>query len=131
MPIPTPTPVPEHAAVQRIKAFHETVNAIEVGGNQKDTIIRLLKEHTTISDPLTPMSLGLLEPSPLTIAMSSGLVRFSKMKYELISGSAECAVVRASGDMALASENNVFDEKYVVVRQGEKWLIRLDIKSCN
>jgi hypothetical protein len=114
---PTPTLVPEHAAVQRVKAFHEAINAVEL-----DNYTQSFKEHTIHHG---------LPSSILIIAMSNGLVRYSSMKYELVSESAKCAVVGATGDITIGSETGTLDEKYVVVKQEDEWLINLIAESCN
>ena len=45
------------------------------------------------------------------------------MEYELVSESAERAVVRATGVITIAQETGKLDEEYVVVKQDGKWLI--------
>jgi hypothetical protein len=131
-PTPTPTPIPVHGAVQRVKAFHEAINAVEPGketgegkieiGKGFNTLVDIFREHTTRSAGL-PMS-------PLILAMASGIFEFSNMEYGLVSESAECAVVRATGDITTGEETEALDEEYVVVKQGGKWLIDPDAKSC-
>jgi hypothetical protein len=72
-----------------------------------------------------------LPTSPLMILMHNGLLKFSSMKYEIASESAECVVVRATGDMEIPGETTALDEEYVVVKREEKWLINFDTQSCN
>lgn len=124
---PTPTPIPVHAAVQTVRAFHEAINAIEpsqeeegqvmvdIGGDRFDEVVDIFRQHTTQSAGL-PLS-------PLVLAMATGVVRFSNMEYELVSESAERAVVRATGVITIAQETGKLDEEYVVVKQDGKWLI--------
>jgi len=120
---PTPTPVPEDATVQRVKAFHEAISAIEPKEKLDNTLDRIFREHTTVHQ---------LPVSPLIILMHNGLVRYSSMEYDIASESAECAVVRATGELLVSGETKaLLDEEYVVVKRGEKWLINFDIQSCD
>jgi len=113
--------------VQTVRAFHEAINAIEpsqeeegqvmvdIGGDRFDEVVDIFRQHTTQSAGL-PLS-------PLVLAMATGVVRFSNMEYELVSESAERAVVRATGVITIAQETGKLDEEYVVVKQDGKWLI--------
>ena len=122
----------EPSAVQRVKDFHEAVNAIEPGeeieegkveaGEGLNTLADIYAEHTT--SPLLLME-------TLTLFMASGQFRFTEMEYELVSESPGCAVVRATGAVAVGQETLAFDEEYVVVKQDGRWLIELDAASCD
>ena len=122
----------QHTAVQRVEAFHKAINDIkpgkETGEGQTDvskgmaTLEEIFKKHMTT--PGLPMSF-------LTIAMASGTVRFSNVEYELVSESAECAVVKAMGEVTIGGGSRKLDEEYVVVKQGDKWLIDLGARSCD
>jgi len=115
----------EHAAIQRVRAFHEAISAIEPKETFDETPLReAFQEHTTTQ-------LSHFANSPLIILMHNGLVDFTSMQYEIVSESATCAVVRASGNMETAGEATDLDEEYVVVEQGGKWLIDIERESCD
>ncbi|NIN68235.1 MAG: hypothetical protein GTO63_26720 [Anaerolineae bacterium] len=133
MPTPTPTPRPEHGAVLRVRAFHEAINAIEPGEETEDGKTDVSKGLNVLGDILgehTTQSAGLPGLNFLMLAMASGMIEYSNMEYELTSESAECAVVKATGDMSIGDGTETLDEEYVVVEQGGKWLINLNAKSC-
>jgi len=108
----------EPPAVQMVKAFHEAINSIEPGeetGEGPTALADVFQEYTT--RPGMPMELG-------SLAMAAGVVRFSNMEYELVSESPDVATVRAIGEISIGGEEaGPFEAKYVVVKQGEKWLI--------
>jgi hypothetical protein len=109
----------QHAAVQRVRAFHEAINAIEPGEGPDVTVgtqalIDIYREHTT--QPGIQMSL-------LELAMASGTVRFSNVDYELVSENANRAVVKATGNITIGEKTETLDKQYVVEKQDGKWLI--------
>jgi hypothetical protein len=123
-----------HAAVQRVKAFHEAINAIEPGKETEEGKVDISKGLKVLGDIFgehTTRPAGLPTISTLIVAMGSGMVRFSNMEYELVSESAECTVVSAAGEIAIGEETGALDEEYVVVKREEKWLIKLNAKSCD
>ena len=129
----TPTPVPEHGAVLRVRAFHEAINAIEPGEETEDGKTDATKGLNALTDIFrdhTTQSAGLPGLNVLILAMASGMIEYSNMEYELVSEGAECAAVKATGDMSIGDGTETLDEEYIVVEQGGRWLIDLNAKSC-
>ena len=117
---------------QRVKVFHKAINAIKPGKEVEEGKIEIGKGMNTLSDILEEHTTSsLLSMNFLEMAMASGKVRYSNVEYELVSESDECAVVKAVGDITIWEETRAFKEEYVVVRQGEQWLIDFSAKSCH
>lgn len=120
--------------MQRVRSFHEAINAIEPAEETDEGKVDITKGMLALQDIIgehTTLPAGFSTMNRLIVAMGSGMVRFSSMEYELVSESAECAVVRATGDMTIGEETEALDEEYVVVKRRGKWLIDPGAKSCD
>ncbi|MBN1953980.1 MAG: hypothetical protein JW900_02910 [Anaerolineae bacterium] len=121
----------EPAPVRTVRAFHQEISAIQPPEQEEGGIITAPDGFRTLTQIFTDYTTETEVPAnSFTLAIVAGMLQFRDMEYELVSQDGDCAVVGVHGIVVTNQEESPFEGNYVLVRQGRRWLIDLDARSC-